>query len=267
MVILGIDAAWTHGEPSGVALVTNKSGDWTCVCVAPSYQAFTECASGKAVDWQSGTFKGTSPDIPALLKSAESLAGAKPDVVAIDMPVSCEAFSSRRNADQAISAAFGARGCATHSPTAERPGSLSSAILGALESCGFPLATVNEPPGTTPRVIEVYPHPAILALLACDYRLPYKVSKSTKYWPETSIEIRKGRLIEQLTLLQNGLGEVLGGITLQMPKATELKTLNQLKRYEDALDALACAWVGVRYIEGHATAFGDSDAAIWVPSR
>jgi predicted RNase H-like nuclease len=38
-----------------------------------------------------------------------------------------------------------------------------------------------------------------------------------------------------------------------------------LKRYEDALDALVCAWVGAKYLLGEAVAYGDGTAAIWVP--
>lgn len=39
----------------------------------------------------------------------------------------------------------------------------------------------------------------------------------------------------------------------------------RLKRHEDALDALICAWVGVQYLAGSIRAFGDEDAAIWTP--
>lgn len=40
--VLGIDAAWTDHEPSGVALVTGEgAGHWRCRCVAPSYASFT----------------------------------------------------------------------------------------------------------------------------------------------------------------------------------------------------------------------------------
>jgi hypothetical protein len=38
-----------------------------------------------------------------------------------------------------------------------------------------------------------------------------------------------------------------------------------LKRYEDALDALISAWVGVEFINGRAIPYGDDAAAVWVP--
>jgi predicted RNase H-like nuclease len=38
-----------------------------------------------------------------------------------------------------------------------------------------------------------------------------------------------------------------------------------LKAYEDALDAIVCAWVGVCALEGRATPLGNELSAIWVP--
>ena len=46
--VLGIDAAWTTHQPSGIALVQNKATGWSCLAVAPSYATFIDRASGKA---------------------------------------------------------------------------------------------------------------------------------------------------------------------------------------------------------------------------
>ena len=35
--VLGIDAAWTAKNPSGVALVSRQGGQWMCRGLAPSY--------------------------------------------------------------------------------------------------------------------------------------------------------------------------------------------------------------------------------------
>jgi hypothetical protein len=32
------------------------------------------------------------------------------------------------------------------------------------------------------------------------------------------------------------------------------------------IDALVCAWVGMKYLAGEAVAYGDETAAIWVPT-
>ena len=40
-----------------------------------------------------------------------------------------------------------------------------------------------------------------------------------------------------------------------------------LKRYEDAIDALICCWVGTLYAKGNAKPLGDDTEAIWCPLR
>jgi hypothetical protein len=85
--ILGIDAAWTASQPSGVALVQQRGSRWRCIALAPSYRSFTEQAEGIAGDWPVSRFQGSEPDIPGLLEAAERLAGHPPDLVTIDMPI------------------------------------------------------------------------------------------------------------------------------------------------------------------------------------
>ena len=120
-LILGIDAAWTATEPSGVALVSHASGQWRCLAVAPSYNSFVALAASNAVDWTARPL-ASAPDPKQLLRAAETLAGAKVDLVTVDMPIATVPFDKRRQADDAVSAEFGARHCGTHSPTKERPG-------------------------------------------------------------------------------------------------------------------------------------------------
>jgi predicted RNase H-like nuclease len=38
-----------------------------------------------------------------------------------------------------------------------------------------------------------------------------------------------------------------------------------MKAFEDALDAVVCAWVGACVMDGKAVAYGDDVSAIWVP--
>lgn len=40
----------------------------------------------------------------------------------------------------------------------------------------------------------------------------------------------------------------------------------EVKAYEDALDAILCAWVATFALEGRATPFGDENSAIWIPT-
>jgi len=39
----------------------------------------------------------------------------------------------------------------------------------------------------------------------------------------------------------------------------------RLKAYEDKLDAVVCAAVGIACLNGEAEAYGDNDSAVWVP--
>ena len=86
-LILAIDAAWTDTEPSGVALLTASGPRWTCLCVAPSYNAFSDYARGTHIDWATGNFRGSKPDIHELLRAARTIGGSDDDLVAVDMPI------------------------------------------------------------------------------------------------------------------------------------------------------------------------------------
>jgi predicted RNase H-like nuclease len=52
---------------------------------------------------------------------------------------------------------------------------------------------------------------------------------------------------------------------MELPDPAGAIPVTGLKRYEDSLDALVCAWVGAKYLEGEAVAYGDHTAAIWIP--
>ncbi|MPN55155.1 hypothetical protein SDC9_202834 [bioreactor metagenome] len=40
-----------------------------------------------------------------------------------------------------------------------------------------------------------------------------------------------------------------------------------LKIYEDILDALVCAWVGIEYLNNRCCRFGDDNTTIWIPEQ
>jgi predicted RNase H-like nuclease len=265
-VVLGIDAAWTAAEPSGVAVVASDgAGHWRCVALAPSYQAFVELASGTPVNWTQPKFRGSEPDVAQLIAAAQQLAQQRVDVVTVDMPIATLSIDGRRAADSAISTRFGAQGCSAHTPNVRRPGPLGARITRGFESVNFRVATNVTPPGTLQRLVEVYPHPALLALLQRGYRVPYKIAKSKSYWKESSIAQRISKLLSELGAIHAALEANFGELSIPLPKDSMVSQLTGLKRYEDALDALVCAWVGVRYVTGSALAFGDETAAVWCP--
>ena len=263
--ILGIDAAWTSGQPSGVALIKQHEGQLQVLCVAPSYGAFIDAGRGISVNWQSQKFAGSEPNISELLQAAQSLGAVQVDLIALDIPLARSEITSRRPSDSAISKAFGGKGCSTHSPNGSRPGPISNALFNQLRDTGFALETTDSASKMEPRAIEVYPHPALLALLNRDYRIPYKVGNSGKYWKGESARQRIGRLIGEFANIHQSLSQELGILPFDLPLSENVTSFSFLKRYEDAIDALVCAWVGKQHLLGRTRPYGDQNSAIWVP--
>jgi predicted RNase H-like nuclease len=200
------------------------------------------------------------------LSAAEKLLGGRQlRVITVDMPLSTEPITGRRTADAAISRAYGSRGAAVHSPSSERPGAISDQLTRDFAASGFPLATGDTPVGTPNRLVEVYPHPALMTLTGASYRLPYKVSRSWRYWPKSSPAERRAKLLTQFAEIASALKGEIRDIPIELPEPDSMISTSGLKRYEDSLDALVCAWVGAKYLLGEAAPYGDGTAAIWVP--
>ena len=265
--VLGIDAAWTAHQPSGIALVQNTGSGWSCLAVAPSHEAFIAQASGQPWDPQQKA-TGSRPDPAALLQASQQLAGAEVSCVSVDMPLATSPITSRRAADPAISSRLGPKGCAVHSPSAERPGAIADQLRADFAALGYRLHT-NGSEQSAPALIECYPHVALLALLKRDYRVPYKVSRSGRYWKAEKLTCseRIERLLEQFQAIKTGLNQHMSGIPDFIPAPYEVSTLASLKSVEDMLDGLICAWIGIEHLEGRTVGLGDDTAAIWVPQQ
>ena len=145
------------------------------------------------------------------------------------------------------------------------PGRIGWSITRQVEAEGYAVATRGRPRPHR-AAIEVFPHAALLGLLARNYRVPYKVSRSNRYWRGQSVRERIALLLEQFGAIHRGLTRALGPLGFALPAAPQADALASLKRYEDALDALVCAWVGSEYLAGRISAYGDGSAAIWVPA-
>lgn len=262
--ILGIDAAWTTDKPSGIALIKRTGVRWRCIAVAPSYESFVSLVDGVAPNW-SGKAAGSPPNVAMLARVAAHLAGEPIALATIDMPVATTPIHGRREADQQISKAFGGRGCSTHSPSVVRPGRLGADITRQFSELGFEVATLSTPPGTPNRLVEVYPHPALLSLLGRPKRVPYKVDNTKRYWKDKSIPERLDLLLSELNSTLEGLKQHIDDIPIQMPSLSMIKSFASLKPIEDALDALICCWVGCEYFARRAEPHGDHTAAVWCP--
>jgi predicted RNase H-like nuclease len=114
-------------------------------------------------------------------------------------------------------------------------------------------------------LIEVYPHPALVELARASERLPYKASKVGKYWPELNLPERRARLYHEWSRIVALLEGVVVGVKAALPELELNASGYELKAFEDRLDAIICAWVGICVLEGRAKSFGDDESAIWIP--
>lgn len=261
-LVLGIDAAWTETGSSGVALIECSKDERRVIVCAPSYASFVAYSEEIPIDWRKPV--GRSLDVSNLLNAAKRLGRAPVDVVAIDMPIARTNISGRRAADQAISREFGGAWASTHSPTSDRPGEHGRRITEEFRAAGFFLATGQERPETR-SLIEVFPLAALVRLMSACRRPPYKVARSGRYWPKTSTSERIGKLLEEWAAIVACLEFEISETCFMVPERSAVTHLSTLKPYEDALDAMISAWVGALFLEDAAEAFGDNEAAIWVP--
>ena len=257
--VLGIDAAWTTKQPCGVAVVLETVDGWQLKAAQSSYHNFHVLADRQLTPELRPS--GSLPNVPTLLKTASAIAERSIDLVAVDMPLAYSQIICRRVADNEVSRKYGARYCSTHSPNALRPGLVSNTVRESFAEAGYPLQTISI---TTPGLIEVYPHPALLELTNAPHRLPYKVDKSRRYWPDRGKAERERLIFQQWREIIKHLDREISGVQVMLPEpASGSRAL--LKAYEDMVDAIVCAWVGICVLEGRAHTFGNADSAIWVP--
>ena len=137
------------------------------------------------------------------------------------------------------------------------------------QAAAFPAPRqTNDSEQSAPALIVCYHNVALLTLLKRDYRVPYEVSRSEKYFKAEKLtrSERIERLLEQFQAIKTGLNKHISGIPDFIPAPYEVSTLAALKLVEDMLDGLICAWIGIKHLEGRTVGLGDHIAAIWVPA-
>ena len=195
-VILGIDAAWTRRNKSGVALAVKSGSDWQLVKVAPSYELFL------------GTPEPSGDVLAAkLLERSKELAGEDVSLVTVDMPMSLDPITCRRESDNAVSRTYGSRHASTHTPSEVRPGRVSTELRDGFCRCGYRLKTK----GYDGFLAEVYPHPALIEYMNISRRSPYKYAKRRKYWPYEAPSVRLRKLREEWARILQCLDQRLPG--------------------------------------------------------
>lgn len=259
--VLGIDAAWTSPRPSGVALAKETPQGWQLVAVESSYQRFVARGTEDMVTELHPS--GSVPNPHALLQAGRAMCGIDVDMIAIDIPLSRKPIAGRRASDNAVSRAYGARKCGTHTPSIVRPGPISDELRKGFEDAGYPLQTVEI---TGRGLIEVYPHPALVELAGAAQRLKYKVAKSRQYWPTLTQVDRRSQLLRVWSQIVRLLDERIAGTASALGGFERRARGKEAKATEDMIDAIVCTWVAISALDGRARPYGDADSAIWIPT-
>ena len=219
----------------------------------------------RSIRW---TPTGRRPDPDRLLAVCRQLRdGEQVSLIeTMHLPLSRKPITGRRAADNAVSRAFGNQGCAVHSPSAQRPGPLADEVRARAAALGFPLATASTPEGPVQRSSRSTrtrrSSTSCTAITASPTRSP---RRTTSYWPDATLRARVARLHEQHSRIRSALNAYVIDVSRQLPTPAHIGSLASLKAHEDALDALVCGWVGIRYVQGECRAYGDESAAIWIP--
>jgi predicted RNase H-like nuclease len=263
-VILGIDAAWTDHNPSRISLIACAYGKWSCLAADASQSEFLTRARVPS------SAQPNSLSLSSIFEAAKLITGGlNPTLVAVDMPLSHELICGKRAADRLLSEEFAKNWCACHVPSKTRPGEISHKLYRDAKTCGLELRTkATYKRGEKNELLEVYPHAALLSLLSLDKRYAYKISKSRKLFKGLSLSERKNEHLAAFRVLKSALDNKIFDIPDFLPaNDSAIENLASMKAYEDMLDALVCAWVGIEHLERRSDPYGDDVASIWVPSR
>ena len=241
-VFLGLDLAWTAYRETGICAFDDKARVHALETRVATAEEFADlaCSFGDDV------------------------------VVGVDAPL---VVTSGRSAERAVARAFARFRASPHQANLAllqaTDRMAGPGLHAALTARGFRC----DPNSLTPRargrhVMEVYPHAAHVRLFDLRERLPYKR--------------KKGRSVAfvrtQLCLYQEHLGSLLGRElpalledaaiqALLAPAAVDCRGLH-LKRLEDMLDALTCAWVAWHTWQRGSSGievFGDEHGHVVVP--
>ena len=236
MRFIGLDLAWSARNPSGAALIVG------------------DAAQGRLA---ASALLGGDDEVIAWVHEH---AGSGPAIVAVDAPLVVPNQTGRRGAEAEIGQAFARYQAGAHAANRVRlavDGVVrGEALVERLAALGF----VHEPAVTALRpvrqVIEVFPHPAMVALFGLSRTLKYKAR------PGRSLETRIAEL-HRLQAYLRGLAEpALADADELLRYPLQFPVKARMKDYEDRLDGLVCAYVAHylwRWGMARARVFGSAD--------
>ncbi|QQG39501.1 MAG: DUF429 domain-containing protein [Candidatus Aenigmatarchaeota archaeon] len=220
MLFVGIDLAWSPKNGSGLAVMRS---DGTLQASAVLY------SNEEVVEY-----------VHAQVQQKNAL-------VAIDAPLVVPNEEGRRVAEAIVGNLFRKYNAGAHPSNRKRlgqwggrpRGEVITELLGKKGFVHDPFLRQHE---ESRKVFEVYPHPSMVVLFNLETVIPYKAK------PKRSYESRWNAFVQYQKHMQS-LGKanppaVLGDIVTKDVRAMKG---NALKSYEDALDAIFCAYIAYYY--------------------
>ena len=241
MKIIGIDLAW-KSERNTTALAVGELRDG-CLLITEIHDSLASLN-----------------DVTEVIENQSDVSG-----VAIDAPLIIEKDSGQRACERALSKEYGSRKSSCHaSNKALYPNAPSTVLAKYLSKRGF--THIGHP--TEERwQIECYPHPAIIELFGLPERLAYKKGKvgdKKKGQVQLSNYIRALKASEVLELTTSAEVE-----EYLVEESILSKSGKAMKKNEDALDSIICAYIGALYAsEKPSNVFGTVEVGyIYVPTQ
>jgi predicted RNase H-like nuclease len=221
ITFIGIDLAWSPRNPTGGAVVRGN-------------------ASG-------GTLLNTAllADNTEIVAYIARHAADGPAIVGVDAPLWVPNETGRRPGEAEIGRAFGRYQAGAHPANRHRlafDGVVrGETLVAALEGRGFTHAPEVAAGAAVRQVVEVFPHPAMIALFGLSRTLKYK-ARPNRGADERLSEWR--RYQAYLARLAQADPPLRGQAALTGQDVAALRG-RQLKSYEDQVDALMCAYIAL----------------------
>jgi predicted RNase H-like nuclease len=233
---IGLDLAWSPRNPTGAAVIHG--------------------------DAHGGVLSHTAllGDLDTIVAYVAQHAGDGPALVAVDAPLRVPNATGRRPAEALLGQVFRAYDAGAHPANrglpAFRSGVRGELLVEALSAIGIAHDRATVEAGVATRqVVEVYPHPAMVALFGLDKTLKYKAK------PNRSLATRRAAWRSYQQHLA-GLAQAdppLCGQAAWLDVDVDQLSGRRLKDYEDQADAIICAYVALyafRWGAARCRAFG-----------
>ncbi len=244
MHYLGIDLAWGQRSRTGVAVL----GPTGRLLASTSVVTDDEIADVLA-PWTSGTDE-----------SGERGPAARAGVVAaVDAPLVVPNLTGRRACEAEVSAAFRRYSAGAYPANRSNPLFAHEPRAARLaRRFGWGIDPATPVTSSTTLALEVYPHPAMVALFGLDTVIPYKL-KVGRELPD--LRASYTRLLDHLEATCGALMDLPGnGRWAQLRAVAAGATRkSELGRIEDEVDAILCAYLAWMWVHERAslTVWGD----------